>query len=171
MDLQTYKDYFKRNSATNWTSIWLRALEVWLVISVVEVIHGIARIAFLQPLVGDFHARQIAVFSGSVLILAVAFLFRGWTGAKTFWECLVVGTIWVLLTIGFEVFLGRNFMDLTWERILSDYDLRHGGLMLIGLTVMLFAPLIVSRLSTSKTLTSSSHIRTTRSADHQEGGV
>ena len=149
MDPRLYQNYPTRNSRGNWTSVCIRAVEVWLLISVAEVIHGVARIAFLQPFVGDFPARQIAVFTGSALILAVAFLLRDWTGAKTFRECLAVGSIWILLTIGFEIFLGRILMDLTWERILSDYDLRHGGLMPIGLTIMFFAPLLASHFRTS----------------------
>ena len=149
------------SETTHRVSICIRAVEVWLVISVAEVIHGVGRIAFLQPFVGDFPARQIAVFTGSGLILAVAFLFRRWINAKTFWECLAVGAIWVLLTIGFEIFLGRILMDLTWERILSDYDILRGGLMPIGLTVMLFAPLIVTRIRLSKPPTSASHTNDT----------
>jgi hypothetical protein len=36
-----------------------------------EIVHGIARTLWLAPVVGDFRARQIAVFSGSLLILLI----------------------------------------------------------------------------------------------------
>ena len=52
--------------------IVLRGVVVWCGIIIVEVFHGIARTLFLAPLVGDFRARQIAVFTGSILILIVA---------------------------------------------------------------------------------------------------
>lgn len=126
-------------------SLILRALEVWLVISVVEIIHGAVRIAALQPLVGDFRARQIAVFTGSLLIIATTFFFRRWLCAASVSDCLIVGAAWVVLTLGFEFLLGRG-LSLSWERILSDYDLARGGLMPIGLTIMFFSPLIVSRV-------------------------
>ena len=58
--------------------IVLRGVVVWCGIIVVEVFHGIARTLFLAPLVGDFRARQIAVFTGSILILIVARSFIGW---------------------------------------------------------------------------------------------
>ena len=142
-----------------WISIAARATEVWLLISVAEVIHGVARVVFLQPIVGDFRARQIAVFTGSLLILAITFLFRRWVEAVKTRECLFVGAIWVLLTIGFEIVLGRVFMDLTWERILSDYDLSQGGMMLLGLGVMFIAPFVVSRyISGSSRTTSRSRV-------------
>ena len=56
----------------------LRGVAVWLIIMAVEMVHGIARTLWLAPIVGDFRARQIAVFTGSALILAVAVLFIRW---------------------------------------------------------------------------------------------
>jgi hypothetical protein len=132
------------NSRARWWSILLRSIEVWLVISVVEVMHGVARTTLLSPLVGDFRARQIGVFTGSLLILSVTFLFRHWIGGVSARERLVTGAIWVLLKIVFEIVLGRAVLDLTWDRLLSDYDVARGGLMPFGLLLMLFAPLLVS---------------------------
>ena len=34
----------------------------------------------------------------------------------------------------------------SWERILSDYDVFHGGLLLVGLVVLVLSPLIAARL-------------------------
>jgi hypothetical protein len=50
----------------------LRGVAVWLCIILVEMLHGIARTMFLAPAIGDFRARQVAVFTGSLLNL-----FRG----------------------------------------------------------------------------------------------
>jgi hypothetical protein len=61
----------------------LRALLVWLVIIGVETVHGILRTLLLMPAVGDFRARQISVFTGSVLIFGIACLFIDWIQAKT----------------------------------------------------------------------------------------
>ena len=41
-----------------------RALLVWLIIIGVETVHGILRGLFLAPLIGDFQARRISVFTG-----------------------------------------------------------------------------------------------------------
>jgi hypothetical protein len=40
-----------------------------------EFAHGIARAIWLVPVVGDFHSRQIGVFNGSIINLAVTALF------------------------------------------------------------------------------------------------
>jgi hypothetical protein len=122
-------------------SIGLRAIEVWVFISAVEVVHGVARIALLEPLIGDFPARQVAVFSGSALIVGTTFLFRGWMGTTSIRDCLFVGGMWVLLTIVSEIVLGKVVFEVSWSRIYEDYDLVHGGLMPFGLIVMFLAPL------------------------------
>jgi hypothetical protein len=53
----------------------LRSFVVWLLIILVEIIHGIVRGILLVPKTGDLRSRQIGVFTGSLLIFAVAFIF------------------------------------------------------------------------------------------------
>ena len=47
-----------------------------------ESVHGAPRTLLLAPYVGGFHARQIGAVAGSVIILALAYLFIEWTGTK-----------------------------------------------------------------------------------------
>ena len=53
------------------TTVW-KGLVVWVCIIFVEVLHGIARTLILAPVIGDFRARQVAVFTGSFLVVLVA---------------------------------------------------------------------------------------------------
>lgn len=124
----------------------LRAFAVWLVIVAVESAHGTLRELFLAPLVGEFRARQIAVFTGSLLILAVACLLVRWMRAGTTGRLLTTGFLWLFLTLLFEFGLGLFILGYSWERMASDYDLSRGGLMPFGLVLMTLAPLIAARL-------------------------
>lgn len=124
----------------------LRATAVWLVIMAVEAAHGILRELLLAPLVGDFRGRQLAVFTGSLLILGVACLFVRWIRAGTTGRLLTVGLLWLLLTLLFEFGLGLFVLGYSWERVASDYDLSRGGLMPLGLVLLTLAPLIAARL-------------------------
>lgn len=126
-------------------TIWRRGLLVWLLIMGVESLHGTARRLLLEPSLGDFRARQVAVFTGSALILTIAFLCIRWIGATTRRQLLGLGGLWLVLTVIFEIGLGR-LMGLSWQRIGSDYDLPHGGLMPIGLTLLTLAPLLAEHL-------------------------
>jgi hypothetical protein len=86
------------------------------------------------------------VFTGSAIILGIAYMTLRWIGAKRSNEFLPVGLVWLLLTLAFEVLFGRFVVGLTWERITSDYNLLKGGLMPLGLLVPFTSPMIAARL-------------------------
>ncbi len=120
--------------------LYLRGLAVWLVIIFAESLHGALRTLLLEPYVGEFRARQLAVFTGAALILFISSRFVRWLRATTTLELLLVGVMWLILTISFELALGRLMLHLSWERIGEDYNLLAGGLLPIGLLVLTFSP-------------------------------
>lgn len=124
----------------------LRAFLAWLVIIAAETVHGVLRGLLLVPLVGDLPARQIGVFVGSLLILTVAYLFIRWIAARTKHQLLGVGLLWVVLTVLFEIGLGRFVLGLPWERITEDYNPTRGGFLAFGLLFMAVSPLLAARL-------------------------
>lgn len=124
----------------------LKSLAIWLLIMSVEVVHGILRTLFLEPLIGDFRARQIGVFVGSLIILTIAYFSIQWIRAENTRSLLVIGFIWLILTLLFEIALGRFVFDFSWEKILSDYDILRGGLLPFGLIILTLSPLIADKL-------------------------
>ena len=87
--------------------IAIRAITVWLILIVAEILHGIARGIFLVPHVGEFRSSQIGVFTGSMIILAIAVVFVRWIGATRPAHLLIVGFLWLALTLAFEILFGR----------------------------------------------------------------
>jgi hypothetical protein len=124
----------------------MRAVAVWLLLMAAEVVHGTARTLWLAPHVGDFRARQVAVFSGSLLILLIASLTIRWIRVRGLSALVSIGILWVALTLAFEITLGRLALGYSWKRLASDYDLREGGLLPIGLLVMAMSPWLAARL-------------------------
>ena len=122
-----------------------RAFAVWLVIIAAETCHGILRNIFLAPITGDFRARQIAVFTGTFLILSISLLFIKWVKFLSKSDLLAIGFFWVCLTFIFEISLGR-LLGFSWSRILSDYNLLKGGLLPVGLLLMLLSPFIAAKI-------------------------
>jgi hypothetical protein len=53
--------------------------------------------------------------------------------------------LWAVLTFAFEAAVAWT-MGLSLAAFLADYDPRRGGLMLFGLLVLLFAPVLAARL-------------------------
>lgn len=119
---------------------------IWLVLIGAEIIHGILRAIVLAPLVGEFRSNQIGVFTGAAIIVAIVYLTIRWIGAAQRSEQLAVGASWLVVTVAFEVLFGRFVVGLSWERIGSDYDLLNSKLMPVGLLVLLFSPMVASKL-------------------------
>jgi hypothetical protein len=209
-----------------------RALAVWLLIILAETIHGTLRTLLLVPLMGDFPARQVSVFTGAVVIFTVAWFTHRWMWREPVSPSVVIpsdagksrhsqsqtgdfagpgpdgnpssfpanptknavipsdaikgrhsredgnpssflsnptknavipsersdeesafppnptyaiGTLWVALTITFEITLGRA-LGMPWSRILEDHNLLQGGLMPLGLIALWATPWLVARL-------------------------
>ncbi|QQS32896.1 MAG: hypothetical protein IPM50_14770 [Acidobacteriota bacterium] len=131
----------------------LRGFATWLIIILAETVHGILREALLAPMVGSFTARRVAFYIGLGLIFAVSMVFIRWINAQTVRQLLVVGAMWMILTLLFELGLGL-LLGLSSERILEDYDVTRGGLMAFGMLFLLVAPLLASRIRNAYVRTS-----------------
>jgi len=123
-----------------------RAISVWLVIIVAEIVHGMLRAMSLVPFFGEFRSNQIGVFTGSAIILVVACVTIRWIGAILRYELLLVGIIWLTLTVAFEWLFGWLVMGQSFERMAADYNLLKGGLMPVGLIFLALSPLIAAKL-------------------------
>ena len=75
----------------------VRTLVVWVVLMLAEIVHGTLREFYLKPLIGDFRARQVAVFTGSCLLFGITCWLVRCMRAEG--RLLLVGTAWVVLTV------------------------------------------------------------------------
>lgn len=127
-------------------AIITRATAIWLVLIAAEILHGIVRGIFLVPYVGEFRSSQIGVFTGSLIILAIALAFVRWIGTSSVSALLLVGASWLALTLAFEILFGRFVVGASWERLASDYNVLEGGLLPIGMLVLTLSPLIAAKV-------------------------
>lgn len=123
-----------------------KALAIWLVLILAEILHGILRGVLLVPRVGEFRSNQIGVFTGSAIILALTWAFVRWLGASRTSQLLGIGVLWLCLTLAFEFLFGHFVVGASWERLLEDYNLLQGGLLPIGMAVLVLAPLIAAKI-------------------------
>ena len=125
---------------------WLRAVGLWLLLMAAETLHGLWRVKVLAVWIGDEFASDVAVFTGSLIILLITFACIDWIPARDTRTLLLVGSTWMVLTIGYEMALGRIAFDRSWSEIASDFDLFQGKLLPLGLVFLLFAPLLAAWL-------------------------
>jgi hypothetical protein len=85
------------------------------------------------------------VLIGCVLIFVIAWLTARWMGASSKRQQFRVGAYWVVLTLAFELSLGRA-LGMSWSHIFADYNPLRGGYMLFGLAFMFLTPWITRKL-------------------------
>jgi hypothetical protein len=124
----------------------VKALLVWLFIALAETIHGILRVKLLNPRVGDKRSRQLAVITGSLIILLIGWISVAWINPRSNADSLLVGGIWLGLMLAFDFALGRLFMRASWERLLADFDIGKGGYLAFGMTTLFLTPLLIAGL-------------------------
>lgn len=127
-------------------SLAARATALWCLIMFVEMLHGTLRTLFLAPRLGDFPARQISVFTASLLNFALAYALTPWLAAPTRRARLAIGAAWLLLTIAFELSFGHFVFGASWNRLAEDFRIWDGGLLPIGLVLLALTPLLAASL-------------------------
>lgn len=120
--------------------ILIRGGMVWLVMAGIEVLHGILRARFLAPRFGDFRSRQIGVFSGSGLIFLTTWLAWDWLDVTSPAQAQILGIVWLILMLGFEMVVGHFIFRFTWRWLLADFNLFRGRLLSLGMAFLAFCP-------------------------------
>ena len=126
--------------------IWLKSIIVWLVLILAESLNGTIRMLWLVPTLGALRAHQLSFVMASILILTIAILFVRWLHATRVSQLLSVGVLWLLLTVAFEIVLGRFILGYSWEQIAVDYNVLQGGLMPFGMVWLTLSPLIATKI-------------------------
>ncbi|HMM81191.1 MAG TPA: hypothetical protein PKC65_14330 [Pyrinomonadaceae bacterium] len=122
----------------------IRATTVWVVILVLAILNGLLREAVLFPSFG----RQLGfVVSGLILccvIFAVAYLSMRWIAADGAKQLLLVGFLWLTLTLVFEFSFGLA-RGVGLNEILAVYSFKDGNIWPVVLFVTFFAPLLTAK--------------------------
>jgi hypothetical protein len=126
--------------------ILLKGVMIWLMFIIAESLNGTVRILWLIPAFSDPLAHQISFLMGAILIVTIATIFVSWLQAAHISQLLAVGVLWLLLTVGFELILGRFVLGYSWSQIAADYNIYQGGLMPYGLVLLTLSPVIAVKI-------------------------
>jgi len=123
----------------------LKAFLVWIGIACAETLHGILRARLLSPRVGDRAVRRIAVVSGSAIILAIGWISLPWIAPASSTDSVIVGALWLVLMLCYDIGLARVTFRMTYRRIFADFDIRKGNLLGIGMLILFMTPILIGR--------------------------
>jgi len=131
--------------------IVLKSLLVWLLLIPIAVLNGALREVIIEPLIG-WYAQPVSGTILCFLIFVVCCFFIPRLGNGNRSTYIVIGFIWVLLTIVFEFFLGLVIMGNNLSELLDAYNIMTGNLWVIVLLCTGFSPLLAARNMLNKKL-------------------
>jgi len=94
----------------------------------------------------ELAAHQISCFTGIFLFFLYSlFLFGRWP-VENARQALVVGLLWLLLTVAFEFIFGHYTAHQPWSKLLQDYNILAGRLWTIVLVAVACLPYTIYRI-------------------------
>ncbi len=112
----------------------------------IGIINGTIREFTYRKHLSELRAHQLSSITGILLFsLYIGVLIYFW-GFESLKQALIVGLIWLALTIMFEFLFGHYVAGHPWNKLLSDYNIFAGRLWVIVLIWLVIAPLLFYRV-------------------------
>jgi len=110
----------------------------WFAFPFVGILNGVLREATYKNFTGNLLAHQISTITGIVLFgIIFYFIFKKWK-IGSIKHAILIGLIWLGLTILFEFGFGHYIMKNSWEKLFHDYNIAEGrvwGIFLLWITI------------------------------------
>lgn len=118
----------------------LHYLLAWIPMLAIAIGNGALRQAVFAKRMPELHAHQLSTLTGAVLIGAFIWLVvHVWPPASDH-EAIIIGLVWLLLTVAFEFFMGLVLLKQSLAKVLGDYHLFAGRVWLLFLAWLTLAP-------------------------------
>lgn len=124
----------------------LRALVIWILLSVVAVANGLFRNAVITPRLAEQRAHAVSTLVLCILIFLLTLVFIRWIGPRSSVEASLIGLLWVALTLAFEFLAGHYAFGHSWQKLLADYRIWEGRFWVLVPIVTYLAPRWALRL-------------------------
>jgi hypothetical protein len=109
-------------------------------------VNGALREMILVRLVGEYvgHVLSVVLLSGA--IFGITSLFVTTQSPLPAYTLLGIGCFWLVLSLLFEFGFFHYVMHEPWEKLLADYNLFQGRLLIVVWLTTLFSPLICGKI-------------------------
>ena len=122
-----------------------KSILIWLTFIPLAILNGGLRENILDPMLGKKIANPISCFILCCMVFLVTYIFLHRLGNGTVKQYIMIGLLWILLTIVFETALSL-FMGLKFKEIINSYNIATGNFWLLVVIFIGFTPLLVSKI-------------------------
>lgn len=114
----------------------------WFAFPFIAIFNAALRELFYKKPLGDLAAHQISTATGIIIFtITFYFIFRKWK-IESAEHAILIGLIWLGLTILFESGFGHYVMGNSWQKLLHDYNLSEGRVWSLFLLWITIAPFV-----------------------------
>jgi len=124
----------------------LKASGIWVAMVVSAILNGLFRQYVLIPGLGESKALPLSGIFLSLFIFTISVISIGSLGKLRKITCFYIGAFWVVLTLIFEVVLGRLISGRSWAEIFEVFNLFEGNLFILVLLTTFLSPWITVKL-------------------------
>jgi hypothetical protein len=121
--------------------IW-RYVLAWVPMIFIAVINAGIRELIYAKYLGELRAHQVSTATGIFLFGLYIWLLTHLWHIQSTEQALLIGLIWLLLTVGFEFLFGHYVVGQEWSKLLADYNLSAGRVWIFVLIWTAIAPLV-----------------------------
>jgi hypothetical protein len=131
--------------------LYAYAVGAWLVLMVLAILNGALRNATYARALGEYagHVLSSLIFVAVVFAVTYAFL-RLARVDYGLGDLLVVGAMWLAMSVAFEFLFGHYVVGHPWSRLLADYNVLKGRAWALVLLAVFVAPLVAGRVARKK---------------------
>lgn len=115
----------------------------WLGLLIIAVINGAVRDKVYGPHISELTAHQISCVSGIGLFALFVWLFTGWFPIGSSGQAVLIGGMWLVMTLAFEFLFFHYVGGKPWSVLLADYNIFKGRLWVLVLLWTAVAPWVM----------------------------
>lgn len=123
----------------------LKSLLIWALIIPLAIMNGIMRDSLVSPLIGSKYALALSGIILCVLIFIISYFLITFLGQGSQKQYLIMGVVWVILTIIFETILSLA-MGNSYPTIIKSYNILTGYLWLLDIIFIGITPILVAKI-------------------------
>jgi uncharacterized membrane protein YkgB len=118
----------------------------WMGMMIIAILNGVLREKEYNRFMRELSTHQLSALIGVILIGAYIWVLTGVCRIESSRQALVIGGMWLMMTVAFEFLFGHYVIGHPWSRLFQDYNLLKGRLWPVVLIWTAVAPYLFYRI-------------------------
>ena len=123
-----------------------KATGIWLIIVVAAIFNGVMREKMFTPILGSQFSLPLSGITLSLLIFIISYFLVPFIGRHRGQVFVLVGLLWVVLTLSFEYSFGYFVSGKSLPEINEVFNLADGNLFAVAVISSAVAPWLVAKV-------------------------